>query len=46
VKKEKISCECGCILTKGNLAEHKKTQKHLLLTKQIKYEFVDDNEEN
>ena len=42
-KKERITCECGCILTKIHLSRHKKTQKHLLLTKQIKYEFVDDN---
>jgi hypothetical protein len=32
-KKEKMTCECGCILTKGYLTQHKKTQKHLLLTK-------------
>ena len=43
---QQITCECGCIITKGNLTAHRKTQKHLLLTKQIKYEFVDDNEEN
>ncbi len=40
---EQITCECGCILTKSCLTRHKKSQKHLLLTKQIKYEFVDDN---
>jgi hypothetical protein len=45
-KKEQITCECGCILTKDGLGRHRKSQKHLLLTKQIKYEFVDDNEEN
>jgi hypothetical protein len=45
-QKQQITCECGCIITKSNLTEHKKTQKHLLLTKQIKYEFVDDNGEN
>jgi vacuolar-type H+-ATPase subunit H len=27
-KKEKVQCECGSIVTKGNLATHKKTQKH------------------
>ena len=43
---EQITCECGCILTQGGLSHHLKSQKHLLLTKQIKYEFVDDNEEN
>ena len=26
---EKITCECGCILTKSCLERHKKTQKHL-----------------
>ena len=30
---EKITCECGCIITKSVLARHKKTQNHLLLTK-------------
>ena len=43
---QQITCECGCIITKGNLTEHRKSQKHLLLTKELKYEFVDDNEEN
>ena len=43
---QQITCECGCILTQGGLSHHLKSQKHLLLTKQIKYEFVDDNEEN
>jgi hypothetical protein len=28
-KKEIITCECGCELTKGNLATHRKTKKHL-----------------
>ena len=42
-KKERITCECGIICNKSNLSIHKKSQKHLLLTKQIKYEFVDDN---
>jgi len=45
-KQEQITCECGCIIRKDGLTKHRKTQKHLLLTKQIKYEFVDDNEEN
>ena len=27
--KEKITCECGCILSKGDLYKHKKTQKHI-----------------
>ena len=43
---QQITCECGCILSKCCLGRHRKTQNHLLLTKQIKYEFVDDNGEN
>ena len=45
-QKERITCECGIISNKSNLTRHHKTQRHLLLTKQIKYEFVDDNGEN
>ena len=45
-KKEQITCVCGCILTKSCLGRHRKAPKHLFLTKQIKYEFVDDNGEN
>ena len=26
--KQKIECECGCILQKWNLSKHKKTKKH------------------
>jgi predicted GIY-YIG superfamily endonuclease len=33
-RKEKITCECGCIVTKGCLTRHKRTDKHLELTKQ------------
>ena len=29
-QKEKITCECGCEITKSNLIRHKKTKKHLL----------------
>jgi len=42
--KKKVACECGCIVRNDSLTEHRKTQKHLLLTKQIKYEFVDDSD--
>jgi hypothetical protein len=42
--KTKVACECGCIVRKGGLAEHRQSQKHLLLTKQIKYEFVEDSD--
>ena len=30
-RKEKVTCECGCILAKGALIKHKKTNKHLKL---------------
>lgn len=26
--KNKITCECGAIISKGNIATHKKTKKH------------------
>ena len=29
-KREKITCECGCVVSKGNLT-HKKTKKHFKL---------------
>ena len=32
-KKKKVTCECGCILTRGHLLRHKKTKKHLELMK-------------
>jgi hypothetical protein len=44
--KEKKTCECGCIIRKYHLDRHRKSQKHLLLTNQMKYEFVDDNDDN
>ena len=28
-KKEKITCECGCLICKGDISTHKKTKKHL-----------------
>ena len=43
---QQITCECGCIIRKSSLIEHKKTQKHLMKIGVFKYEFVDDNEEN
>jgi predicted GIY-YIG superfamily endonuclease len=32
-KSQQITCECGCILTKGCVGRHLKSPKHLLLTK-------------
>ena len=34
-KREKITCECGCVVARGNLTEHKRTQKHLKLMEEI-----------
>ena len=31
--KVKVTCECGCIIRKGDLATHKKSNKHLELMK-------------
>ena len=30
--KEKLTCECGCIVSKNNLIKHKKSKKHLTNT--------------
>lgn len=32
-KKEKITCKCGCNITKGGLSQHIKTKKHINLIK-------------
>jgi len=31
--KEKVTCECGCVVTKSSLIRHKKSNKHLELIK-------------
>ena len=41
---QQITCECGCIIRKSYLTRHRQSQKHLLLNKQIKYEFVEDSD--
>lgn len=28
---QKVKCECGCIVSRGNLSTHRKTKKHLKL---------------
>ena len=33
--KEVVSCECGCILRKRDLARHKQTQKHIKLMEEL-----------
>ena len=30
--KEKITCECGCIITRSNIGQHRKSKKHIKLT--------------
>jgi hypothetical protein len=42
--KEMVKCECGTFITRNNMAKHKKTQKHMLKAKIIKFEFVPDDE--
>jgi len=42
--KELVKCECGTFITRNNMAKHKKTQKHMLKAKIIKFEFIDDDE--
>ena len=45
--KEKKPCpDCGALITRQNLARHKKTTSHLLKAKIIKYEFINDNDES
>lgn len=34
-KKEKITCICGCVISKNSLAQHKKSLKHIKLTECI-----------
>jgi len=34
-KKENITCECGCIIRKSDLARHKKTNKHITLLENL-----------
>ena len=33
-KKEEITCDCGCIVARSDIAKHKKTQKHIHLMKE------------
>jgi hypothetical protein len=37
ITNEKITCECGCIIRRKNLQEHKKSQKHLNLISKINH---------
>ena len=40
--KEKISCKCGCIISKSSLYNHLKSQNHLMKIGVLKYEYIDD----
>ena len=33
-KKEKIKCDCGCMVARSDIAKHKKTKKHIELMKE------------
>jgi len=34
-KRQKVTCECGCILSKGWLIDHRKSKKHNLLMEKL-----------
>ena len=34
-QREKVTCICGCVLSKGNMSRHKKTKQHV--------EFMEQN---
>jgi len=38
--KQKITCECGCIIRKGDISSHKKTNKHINIMKTIQTQEV------
>jgi hypothetical protein len=40
--REKITCECGCVLSKDTLTRHRKSKKHIDLIKNIYYIVEDD----
>jgi hypothetical protein len=42
--KEHVKCDCGKLITRNNLAKHKKTTTHLLKLKIIKFEFIPDED--
>ena len=27
--REKVTCTCGCVLSRGNISKHKKSQQHI-----------------
>ena len=44
--KQKIKCDCGVLITLNNMSKHRKTTKHLLIAKIVKYEFIDSDAED
>ena len=42
-RKEKVFCECGCVVTKGNYSTHLKCKKHknMLEKKMLSYNNAD-----
>ena len=34
-KKQKITCECGCVVVKSNIIKHQKTSKHIKLMEEL-----------
>jgi hypothetical protein len=42
-KKEKITCECGCIVCRAQLTEHKKTKRHFDLMSEKQQDDTDKN---
>jgi hypothetical protein len=45
-KLEKTPCECGCMINKGCLTRHLKSQKHLMKVGVLKYQFIDDKDDS
>jgi predicted GIY-YIG superfamily endonuclease len=41
-KKEKIECECGCIINRGNISYHLKSKKHTTNLENKKYDLIKD----
>ena len=35
ILREKITCSCGCIVTKFSLLKHQKTQKHIKMMESL-----------
>ena len=40
---EKITCECGCVISKNNISRHKESKKHLDYINKVQTQNADDN---